>query len=75
MCYENLFVAPPAPSSSLALDRLNPEQLAAVTHEGGPLLALAGAGTARCLGQEVPGSTRVATRLARELGHVGLAIP
>ena len=30
-----------------ALDQLNPEQLAAVTHDGGPLLILAGAGTGK----------------------------
>ena len=33
------------PGATSYLDALNPEQLAAATHPGGPLLVLAGAGT------------------------------
>ena len=41
-------VSPPAPLASAPwLDELNPEQLAAATHPGGPLLVLAGAGTGK----------------------------
>jgi DNA helicase II / ATP-dependent DNA helicase PcrA len=35
------------PDAATWLDRLNPEQLAAATHPGGPLLILAGAGTGK----------------------------
>src|SRR5437660_8539643 len=35
------------PESRPWLDQLNPEQLAAATHPGGPLLILAGAGTGK----------------------------
>src|SRR5947209_1680948 len=39
--------SPPAPPSRSWLDELNPQQLAAATHPGGPLLILAGAGTGK----------------------------
>ena len=39
--------APTAPEAVAWLDALNPEQLTAATHPGGPLLILAGAGTGK----------------------------
>jgi DNA helicase-2/ATP-dependent DNA helicase PcrA len=47
---ERMFVsasAPPPLEATPWLDELNPEQLAAATHPGGPLLILAGAGTGK----------------------------
>ena len=49
MC-ERVFgtASPTRPLDAAAwLDELNPEQLAAATHPGGPLLILAGAGTGK----------------------------
>ena len=39
--------APASPQTTAWLDQLNPEQRAAATHPGGPLLILAGAGTGK----------------------------
>jgi DNA helicase II / ATP-dependent DNA helicase PcrA len=44
--FETLAPARP-PDAATWLERLNPEQLAAATHPGGPLLILAGAGTGK----------------------------
>lgn len=44
--FETLVPGPP-PDAAAWLDDLNPEQLAAATHPGGPLLILAGAGTGK----------------------------
>jgi flagellar biosynthesis GTPase FlhF len=46
------------------LDALNPEQLAAATHPGGPLLVLAGAGTGK--------TTTLAARVATPEAAVAL---
>src|SRR5438270_4388850 len=55
--------SPPAPPSRSWLDELNPEQLAAATHPGGPLLILAGAGT----GKTTTLCARVAWLITRDI--------
>src|SRR6185503_4253672 len=65
-------IRPAAPGAAEILDGLNDEQARAVTHEGGPLLILAGAGTGKTQVITRRIAWLIATRRARPSEILGL---